>query len=110
MGNKLLLIIPAYNEAENIERVVDNLTENYQMETELSDTSYNVSGALNGKPLTFAFMLKAAYKGQSAPLMSRLSMKTFSVQHYYYADPVNFRITDETDSGETAKSKTGGKQ
>ena len=29
MGNKLLLIIPAYNEAENIERVVDNLTENY---------------------------------------------------------------------------------
>ena len=80
------------------------------METELSDTSYNVSGALNGKPLTFAFMLKAAYKGQSAPLMSRLSMKTFSVQHYYYADPVNFRITDETASGETAKSKTGGKQ
>lgn len=87
-----------------------NLTENYQMETELSDTSYNVSGALNGKPLIFAFMLKAAYKGQSAPLMSRLSMKTFSVQHYYYADPVNFRITDETASGETAKSKTGGKQ
>ena len=29
MGNKILLIIPAYNEAENIERVVDNLTENY---------------------------------------------------------------------------------
>ena len=26
---KLLIIIPAYNEAENIERVVDNLTENY---------------------------------------------------------------------------------
>lgn len=27
--NKILLIIPAYNEAENIERVVDNLIENY---------------------------------------------------------------------------------
>lgn len=27
--NKTLLIIPAYNEAENIERVVDNLIENY---------------------------------------------------------------------------------
>lgn len=26
---KLLIIIPAYNEAENIERVVDNLTKNY---------------------------------------------------------------------------------
>ena len=28
---KLLIIIPAYNEAENIERVVDNLINNYQM-------------------------------------------------------------------------------
>lgn len=27
--NNTLLIIPAYNEAENIERVVDNLIENY---------------------------------------------------------------------------------
>ena len=27
--NNILLIIPAYNEAENIERVVDNLIENY---------------------------------------------------------------------------------
>ena len=27
--NSTLLIIPAYNEAENIERVVDNLIENY---------------------------------------------------------------------------------
>lgn len=27
--NKVLLIIPAYNEAENIERVVDNIVENY---------------------------------------------------------------------------------
>ena len=27
--SKTLLIIPAYNEAENIERVVDNLIENY---------------------------------------------------------------------------------
>lgn len=27
--NKLLIVIPAYNEAENIERVVDNLIENY---------------------------------------------------------------------------------
>lgn len=27
--NKVLLIIPAYNEAENIERVVDNIIENY---------------------------------------------------------------------------------
>jgi glycosyltransferase involved in cell wall biosynthesis len=27
--NQVLLIIPAYNEAENIERVVDNLVENY---------------------------------------------------------------------------------
>lgn len=26
---KLLIIIPAYNEASNIERVVDNLIENY---------------------------------------------------------------------------------
>ena len=26
---KILVIIPAYNEAENIERVVDNLIENY---------------------------------------------------------------------------------
>ena len=26
---KLLIIIPAYNEAENIKRVVDNLIENY---------------------------------------------------------------------------------
>ena len=26
---KILIIIPAYNEAENIERVVDNLIENY---------------------------------------------------------------------------------
>ena len=26
---KLLIIIPAYNEAENIERVVNNLVENY---------------------------------------------------------------------------------
>ena len=26
---KLLILIPAYNEAENIERVVDNLIENY---------------------------------------------------------------------------------
>ncbi len=26
---KLLIIIPAYNEAENIERVVDNLIQNY---------------------------------------------------------------------------------
>ena len=29
MQSKLLIIIPAYNEAENIERVVDNLIENY---------------------------------------------------------------------------------
>ena len=29
MQSKLLILIPAYNEAENIERVVDNLTENY---------------------------------------------------------------------------------
>lgn len=29
MEKKLLIIIPAYNEAENIERVVDNLIENY---------------------------------------------------------------------------------
>ena len=29
MSNKLLLIIPAYNEAENIERVVDNIIEHY---------------------------------------------------------------------------------
>ena len=29
MGNKLLLIIPAYNEAENIEEVVNNLRDNY---------------------------------------------------------------------------------
>ena len=29
MQNELLLIIPAYNEAENIEKVVDNLIENY---------------------------------------------------------------------------------
>lgn len=29
MKNKVLLIIPAYNEAENIERVVDNLRDNY---------------------------------------------------------------------------------
>ncbi|MBE6633007.1 MAG: glycosyltransferase family 2 protein [Ruminococcaceae bacterium] len=28
-GKKLLIIIPAYNEAENIERVVDDLIENY---------------------------------------------------------------------------------
>lgn len=28
-NSELLLIIPAYNEGENIERVVDNLTENY---------------------------------------------------------------------------------
>ena len=27
--NKVLLIIPAYNEAENIERVVDNIIENF---------------------------------------------------------------------------------
>ena len=27
--NNVLIIIPAYNEAENIERVVDNLTGNY---------------------------------------------------------------------------------
>ena len=27
--NKVLIIIPAYNEAENIERVVDNIIENY---------------------------------------------------------------------------------
>lgn len=26
---KILIMIPAYNEAENIERVVDNLIENY---------------------------------------------------------------------------------
>ncbi len=29
MKSKVLIIIPAYNEAENIERVVDDLTENY---------------------------------------------------------------------------------
>lgn len=29
MQSKLLILIPAYNEAENIERVVDNLIENY---------------------------------------------------------------------------------
>ena len=29
MDSKLILIIPAYNEGENIERVVDNLIENY---------------------------------------------------------------------------------
>ena len=27
--NQILIMIPAYNEALNIERVVDNLTENY---------------------------------------------------------------------------------
>ena len=26
---KILIVIPAYNEKDNIERVVDNLTENY---------------------------------------------------------------------------------
>lgn len=29
MSSKLLIVIPAYNEAENIERVVDNLIQNY---------------------------------------------------------------------------------
>ncbi|MBQ5333849.1 MAG: glycosyltransferase, partial [Oscillospiraceae bacterium] len=29
MDKKVLIIIPAYNESENIERVVDNLIENY---------------------------------------------------------------------------------
>ena len=29
MNPKVLIIIPAYNESENIERVVDNLIENY---------------------------------------------------------------------------------
>lgn len=31
MKNQILLIIPAYNEAENIEKVIDNLTEHYPM-------------------------------------------------------------------------------
>lgn len=86
-----------------------SLTENYQLETALSDTSYNVSGALNGKPLTFAFIMKAAYKGQSAPLMSRLSQKTVSVKQYYYTDPVSFRITDENGSAANTTPKAAAK-
>lgn len=29
MNNKLLIIVPAYNEEESIEKVIDNLIENY---------------------------------------------------------------------------------
>ncbi|WP_031491549.1 alpha-2-macroglobulin family protein [Succinivibrio dextrinosolvens] len=74
-----------------------NLNENYQMETALSDASYNVSGELNGRPLTFAFIMKAAYKGKSAPLMSRLTQKTVTLKQYYYSDPMALKVTDESD-------------
>lgn len=71
-SKKLLIIIPAYNEAENIERVVDNLIENY--------------------PQYHYLIINDGSKDKTADICER--------KGYYYVDmPINVGLTDGVQAG-----------
>ena len=58
---KLLILIPAYNEAENIERVVDNIEKNY------SQYDYIVVND-GSKDKTYDICVKKGYKVIDLPI------------------------------------------
>ena len=104
--NKVLIIIPAYNEAENIERVVDNIINNYpQYDYVITAPSIQGVGSAVYFNLEFAKDIIYAYIYDDIDQETYLDTNEI-VRKGWYTGPTISPSTNTTDSTTQTSSQT----